>query len=216
MRNKPKINPTSAKILHSSGKAQVDRLHQPIGRISNHTMSTMEKHTYKPQISSASREMLRGHHHAPAQNNIYNRNLAWEAAKQERIQHEQQCRLEDELAECSFAPRISGHAEDGRIDRGTGMVDRHYEWMQRRYPTPADTDALSSCSLPCFTGMRSCHWSGNGGTKRPTRIAHSFPRWSTRLVLCIDGRRGAAVEAEGAVTRAVVGAMAAGAETASR
>ena len=72
----------------------------------------------------------------PSRSSIYLRSKKWDERRQLKIQRDQQARLQQELQECSFQPRVpSTRDERDREDasRSASIADRNALWAQRRY-----------------------------------------------------------------------------------
>jgi hypothetical protein len=69
----------------------------------------------------------------PSGSSIYLRSKKWDERRQLKIQRDQQARLQQELQECSFQPRVPKEDRDrDDASRTTSIADRNAHWAQRR------------------------------------------------------------------------------------
>ena len=70
----------------------------------------------------------------PSGSSVYLRSKKWDERRQLKIQRDQQARLQKELQECSFQPRVPKDDKDrDDASRSGSIADRNSLWAQRRY-----------------------------------------------------------------------------------
>eukprot|EP01039_Chlorochromonas_danica_P008576 gene8576-9449_t len=156
-RRRPQVNSVSLRLAQEkevlSGESSQDRLLRPIGNLRERTQQELEEHapTFRPSCKSSSSITFQQQTQSSEQ--YYDRAMRWQERRREKMAREQQQRQREEMAECSFHPRLaprqnspssshstwedfeqrsSGEGMEGFGGGLAAMADRQVRWAQKR------------------------------------------------------------------------------------